>query len=284
MIERIERCDRLSTPLTMSRSAGSKGSGAVSNAAAAPPGVGGALAQRHARLLAGELAPGQLVQRLDQHREADRSVQVALRDMEADAFGDQAQADHQQEAQAQHDHGRVRVHETGQRLRGEQHHPHRHHHRRHHHPEFVDHADRRDDGVEREHGVERDDLGHDHAEAGVLGRAGARQRHAFDPFVQLHRRLGQQKQAAEQQDQVAPGKRQAADGKQRLGERDDPGDHGQQADAHQHGQRQPEQARAVALFGRELFREDRDEDDVIDPQDDFEDDEGEEAYPDVRVG
>ena len=45
--------------------------------------------------------------------------------------------------------------------------------RRHHHVELVDHADRGDDRVQREHDVERDDLRHDRPEGGCAPGAAA---------------------------------------------------------------------------------------------------------------
>ncbi|VFT38741.1 Uncharacterised protein [Pseudomonas aeruginosa] len=70
--------------------------------------MGGTRAQRAVALqaLLAALA-GDLVEHLDEDREADGRVQVAFRDMEAQALGGQAEADHHQEAQAQHDHRRV---------------------------------------------------------------------------------------------------------------------------------------------------------------------------------
>ena len=71
-----------------------------------------------------------------------------------------------------------------------------------HHAELVDHADRGDHRVEREDDVEQHDL-HDHA--------GERRRHArravalvaLELLVDLVRALGDQEQAADEQDQVA---------------------------------------------------------------------------------
>ena len=62
-------------------------------------------------------APRQHVEPFDQRREAHGGVDVALRHMEADAVGDQRHADHQQEAQRQHDDGRVLGDEVGERRR-----------------------------------------------------------------------------------------------------------------------------------------------------------------------
>ena len=61
-------------------------------------------------------ALGELVEELDEHREADGRVEVALRNVEAEALRHQAEADHQEEAQAEHHHSGVGVDEAGQGL------------------------------------------------------------------------------------------------------------------------------------------------------------------------
>ncbi len=57
-----------------------------------------------------------LVKQLNDDREANRCVQVAFRNMETETFRDQAQADHQQEAQTEHHHRRMLVDEVRQRF------------------------------------------------------------------------------------------------------------------------------------------------------------------------
>jgi len=66
---------------------------------------------------------------------------------------------------------------------------------------------------------------------------------------------------------------------QRFGECDQPGDARQQAQAHHQRQAQADDARAVALLRRQFVRQDRDEYQVVDAQDDFQDDEREQAQP-----
>ena len=101
--------------------------------------MGGTRAQRAVALqaLLAALA-GDLVEHLDEDREADGRVQVAFRDMEAQALGSQAEADHHQEAQAQHDHRRVTIDEAGQRLAGDDHQADGDDHRDHHHFQVLD--------------------------------------------------------------------------------------------------------------------------------------------------
>ncbi|MCY1442646.1 hypothetical protein D9M71_590230 [compost metagenome] len=102
---------------------------------------------------------------------------------------------------------------------------------------------------------------------------------SLQAFVQLHGGLEQQEYTAEQHDQVTAGEALVEDLDQRLGQGHQPGDAGQQAQAHDQRQRQAEQPRAVTLMGRQLVRQDGDEHQVVDAQDDFQDDQGQEAQP-----
>ena len=140
--------------------------GVGARAEQAQHGVGGALAERQLLHVAFAVEARPLVEGLDQDREGDRCVQVALGDREAQAFGDQAEADHQQKAQAQHHHRGVAVDEVRQRLARQQHDRHRDGDGGVHHAEVFDHADRGDHRVEREHHIEHHDLGQHHAERG----------------------------------------------------------------------------------------------------------------------
>ena len=70
---------------------------------------------------------------------------------------------------------------------------------------------------------------------------------ALEPLVNLERRLGEQEQAAADQDQVASRDPAAEHREQRRGQADDPGDREQQRDAHDHrGQQARCAARAAA--------------------------------------
>jgi hypothetical protein len=72
-----------------------------------------------------------------------------------------------------------------------------------HDPELAGHADRRDDGVEREDNVEHQDL-HDHRlERGDACRPRS---HVVSPssfLVNLHHALGDQEETADQQNEVS---------------------------------------------------------------------------------
>ena len=87
--------------------------------------VGHLPARRQAGAALAAAARRELVEDLDQHREADRGVDVALGDVQAEAVDHQHQADHQQEAQAQDDERGALGDECGERLGGDQHGAHR---------------------------------------------------------------------------------------------------------------------------------------------------------------
>ena len=104
---------------------------------------------------------------------------------------------------------------------------------------------------------------------------------ALEVFVDLEGALAQEEQAAEDQDQVAPGDLLAQDRKKRRGEPDDPTQGQEQKNAHD--QRQPEPqapGERLPLFGQ-LVDEDRDKDDVVDPQHDLQGQQRQEGYPDL---
>src|SRR5690606_24581523 len=132
-------------------------------------GFGSALTHGPVRTRQQQIAAGQLVQHFDDHGETDSRIQVALGHLEAKAFRNERKADHQKEAQAQDYHRGMRVHEAGEGLGGQQHDGHGDDDRRHHDFQVIDHPDSGNDGIEREHGIEHDDLGDDDAEARVSG-------------------------------------------------------------------------------------------------------------------
>ena len=79
----------------------------------------GALAPRAADIVVfAAVALRNLVKHFNQDGEADSGVEVAFRDVEMEGFGNEAETDHQQETQAEHDDGRMPVHELGQRFAG----------------------------------------------------------------------------------------------------------------------------------------------------------------------
>ena len=113
----------------------------------------------------GPIALGDDVEDLDHRRERHRRIEVAARDVEADAVGNQRRADHQQEGERQHARRRVPVDEAGDRAGGGIHDGYRKDDRGDHHADMLGHADRGDDRVDREDHVDERDLRDDHAEA-----------------------------------------------------------------------------------------------------------------------
>ncbi|CAB3928870.1 hypothetical protein LMG3412_06474 [Achromobacter deleyi] len=205
--------------------------------------------------------------------------------MEAQAFGHQAEADHQQQAQAQDHHRRVARHEAHQRAAGQHHHRHGQHHRDHHDAQVFDHAHGGNHRVQREHRIQHHDLQNHLPEHGVLHLlAIVVARASFDALMQLHRALEQQEQAAQDQDQVAPRDLGAQHRKERCGQRHHPRDTGQQAQAHHHRQRQADHAGAVALRRGQLVGQNGNEHQVVDTQHDFKNDQRRQAKPGGRVG
>ena len=94
---------------------------------------------------------------------------------------------------------------------------------------------------------------------------------ALELVVDLEGRLGQQEQAADDQNQVAAGDVLAGDVEQRRREARHPGDRKQQGDAHPHRRQQADAPRAFPLLLLQFGGEDRDEDDIVHAKDDLED-------------
>lgn len=203
--------------------------------------------------------------------------------METETLDDEAEADHQKKAKAENDHGRVFRHEGHQRPRCRHHHGHGHADGGNHHPEIIDHANGSDDAVEREDGVEHDDLHDDLPEDRMHHLALFRLLVTLQPFVQFHRALGEQEGTAEDEDEIATGKGEIRNGEKRPRQRDDPRDRKQQQQAHDERKRQADHSRLLALVRRQLVGKDRDEDEIVDAEHDFENDKGDEADPYIRI-
>jgi hypothetical protein len=106
----------------------------------------------------------------------------------------------------------------------------------------------------------------------------------IDAVVDLLGRLPEQEQAAGDQDHVLPREGVVHDREDRRGQADDPGDHRQQGQAHHQRQRDADAADPLPVLGRQLVRQDRDEDQIVDPQHDFHDDEGDKGGPGGWIG
>ena len=119
-------------------------------------------------------------------------------------------------------------------------------------------------------------------------RAGVRPRLVLavrlDPLVDLPRRLPHQEQAARQQEQVAHRKRMAEHGRERLGQADDRGGRGEQREAEDERQRQAEAARERPPARLDPVRQERDEDEIVDPEHDLHGDQGRQRRPCGGIG
>src|SRR5829696_6694654 len=105
---------------------------------------------------------------------------------------------------------------------------------------------------------------------------------AFEPFVDFERRLSEQEEPAADQDQVAAGNALAENREQRRRQAYYPRNRHQQQNAHHHRGHQPGAPRLQLIRRRQLARQDRDEDDVVDAENDFE--EGERDEREQAVG
>ena len=149
--------------------------------------------------------------------------------------------------------------------------------------DLVDQADRGDDGIEREHHVDDDDLQDDGGEARLHALRGMAFL-TFGELVDFHGRLPHQEQAARDEDEIPAGDLRAGDREQRRGEAHDPRQHQQQPDAHEHGEEQADAARVLALLALELVDQDRDENDVVDAEHQLERRQREKRDPNLRIG
>ena len=93
----------------------------------------------------------------------------------------------------------------------------------------------------------------------------------------------EQEQPTADQNQISPRER-LTQGEQRRRQSHDPGDRQQQQDPGPHRQPQAESACGVALRLGQATDQDRDEDDVVDAQNDFKRGERRQRYPRVRIG
>ena len=68
-----------------------------------------------------------------------------------------------------------------------------------------------------------------------------------------------------------------------IGEIGDPVDGQQEGDAHEHRQRESDNARLIALIHGQAIGQDRDENDIVDAEHDFERGQCQQRDPDIRV-
>ena len=230
------------------------------------------------------LAPcgGEDVDDLDAGGKCHGEIDVAARDMEADAVRDQRHADEQQERQRKHLGRGMALHETGNRSRGEIHGDHRDDDGGHHDLDVLGHADGGHDGIDGKYEVDEDDL-NDHAGKGGACLAALLFMTALDALVDFVRALHQQEKPAGEQDQVPPRERLAEEREHRRRETDQNGEDRQERDAKHKRQSQADLAGAFGACRVETADQHRDEDHVVDAEHDLHDRQREQACPCGRI-
>ena len=176
--------------------------------------------------------------------------------------------------------------EVGDRPRRDEHHADRDDDGGDHDADLVDHADRGEHRVEREHDVEQDDLDEDGADrrrpAAGLGRSWAGV--ALERLVDLGDAFQSRNRPPPIRIRSRHENSMPAIGEHRRGQPDDPRDREQQQDAHHHREAEADDPGAVALLRRQPLDEDRDEDDVVDAEHDLEHRQGQQGDPRLGVG
>ena len=102
--------------------------------------------------------------------------------------------------------------------------------------------------------------------------------------MDLECRLGNQEQAAADQDDIAPGNRVAGDDDERRAQPPEDGQREQQGDAENECEQKPDLARAPARSLIEIGGQKRHEDDVVDAKHDLKRGERNKRRPGVRIG
>ena len=142
--------------------------------------------------------------------------------MKTKAFGNEAKANHQQEAQAKNNNRRMAVYKTRQRFAGQQHQRDGDNDGGHHDGQVINHPDCRNHRVERKNGIQNDDLLHEGPKLRPSPLRGVIAVFTFQAFVELNGGLKEQEQTAEQHNQIARAETEIAEGKKRVGERNQP--------------------------------------------------------------
>ena len=101
--------------------------------------------------------------------------------------------------------------------------------------------------------------------------------------MEFRRRLVEQEEPARHQNQVARREGMRPDGKERRSERDEPRHDREERQAQKERKPKPDVDGSILLMKRELFRQNGDEDEVVDPENDFKNDEGEQSGPKGRI-
>ncbi len=137
---------------------------------------------------------------------------------------------------------------------------------------------------EREHEIDDDDLQDHQQEAARAAALLLALLLGFDLGMNLVGCLGDQEQPAPDQDQVAPGQAEAGDRDHRLRQTDQPHQGAEQENPKQQRQRQPDLPRPCGLLLRNPGDDDRQEDDIVDAEHDFECGQRQQRGPGFRAG
>ena len=203
-----------------------------------------------------------------------------------EAFGNQAETNHQQEAQTQHHYGGVFIDKLGERLARHNHHRHRHHHRGHRHHNMIHHRHRGNHRIDGKHGIQHQNLRH-HRPKRHMGFLGIGHRKVVVPFqalVQFGGRFIKQEQAAGKHDDVFTRHLQTGHAKQRLGKRNNLRHKAQHNHPNQHRQSQTGNPRFVAQRRFDFIGQNRHKNQIVDTEYDFEYQKRCKAYPCMRFG
>src|ERR1043165_3608804 len=228
------------------------------------------------------LLPHPQIQHLHPQAERHRKVHIPLRQMLIQPIPHQHHTDQQQKRKRQHLDRRVLLDEPADETRRGHHHADRDPPRDDHPLDVLGHPHRRNHRVQREHDVDQHDLNNHAAEARPpqpSGRVRRRPRRGLVPIHLVMDLLGcleNQERPADEQDQSLARHVHAGFQRPDRGDREnhllqthDPGNRQKQGDARDHRHREADGADASPVLLRHLACQDRNEHDVVDPEDDF---------------
>ena len=231
------------------------------------------------------------VEHFDEHREENREIKVAfghfaVRQMaQMRRFRDQHEADQEQKRHAEHLDCGVVVDKFRDRAAEKHHDDHAKDNSKNHDPQIIGQTNGCQDRIERKNDVDQCDLDNDRLEgSGALFDVGCVLFWvAFELVVDLGSGFVQQKNAATEQDYRLARHRavqiEEIDVKPWLLHRDEPSDAKKQDDAQQHGEHQPDIPGFGLVFFGQSVRDDRQKNDVVDPQNNLQKGKGQQGDP-----
>ena len=150
-----------------------------------------------------------------------------------------------------------------------------------HDRDVLGHADRRDDAVDGKHQVQEQDLddGGRESDLGLRRLEHVRPGIGIDVVMDFLGGLPDQEQAARDQDQVAPREAVIEDGEHRIGQAYDDGDGAEQEQTQDQRRADAHTARVDPMTLGQLIGQNRDEDEVVDPEHHLHGDQGGERDP-----